>query len=97
VVSETRSGHAAGVPRTSAINDALADVIRRRRLELGLTQEQLTEKTDLHRNYLSGIERGAHNIGVSNLVTLAKALQTTASALLAEAEARAGSTDHTSR
>jgi transcriptional regulator with XRE-family HTH domain len=86
------AGHAAGVPRTSAINDALADVIRERRLELGLTQEQLTDSTDLHRNYLSGIERGAHNIGVSNLVTIAKALQTTASALLAEAEARASPT-----
>jgi transcriptional regulator with XRE-family HTH domain len=82
-------GHAAGVPRTSAINDALADVIRQRRTELGLTQEQLADSTELHRNYLSGIERGAHNIGVSNLVTLAEALQTTASALLAQAEARA--------
>lgn len=85
-------GHAAGVPRTSAINDALADVIRQRRLELGLTQEQLADSTDLHRNYLSGIERGAYNIGVSNLVTLAKALQTTASALLAQAEARSSAT-----
>jgi transcriptional regulator with XRE-family HTH domain len=89
VVSERRAGHAAVVPRTSAINDALADVIRTRRVELGLTQEQLADGTELHRNYLSGIERGAYNIGVSNLVTLAKALNTTASVLLAEAEARA--------
>ena len=76
------------MPRTSAINDALADVIRQRRIELGLTQEQVADSADLHRNYLSGIERGVHNIGVSNLVTLAEALQTTASALLAQAEAR---------
>jgi transcriptional regulator with XRE-family HTH domain len=79
------------VPRTSAINDALADVIRQRRSELGLTQEQLADKAELHRNYLSGIERGAYNIGVSNLVALAKALQTTASELLAQAEARTSS------
>ena len=79
------------MPRTSAINDALADVIRQRRTELGLTQEQLADSADLHRNYLSGIERGAYNIGVSNLVTLASALQTTASELLAQAEARTSS------
>ena len=53
-----------------------------------MTQEQLADDAELHRNYLSGIERGAYNIGVSNLVALAKALQTTASALLAQAEAR---------
>lgn len=76
------------MPRTSAINDALADVIRTRRLELGLTQEQLADKAELHRNYLSGIERGSYNIGVSNLVALATALQTTGSQLLAQAEAR---------
>lgn len=92
MASEWLGGHAAGVPRTSAINDALADVIRQRRTELGLTQEQLAEEADLHRNYLSGIERGAYNIGVSNLVALATALQTTASQLLAQAEARTSST-----
>lgn len=80
------------MPRTSAINDALADVIRERRLALGLTQEQLADDTDLHRNYVSGIERGAHNIGISNLVALATTLQTTASALIAQAEARTSET-----
>lgn len=79
------------MPRTSAINDALADVVRQRRTELGLTQEQLADEAELHRNYLSGIERGSYNIGVSNLVALATALQTTASQLLAQAEARASS------
>lgn len=74
------------MPRTSAINDALATVIRQRRLEVGLSQEQLADNADLHRNYVSGIERGVYNIGVSNLVALAEALQTTASALLAQAE-----------
>jgi transcriptional regulator with XRE-family HTH domain len=76
------------VPRTSAINDALGDVIRHRRVEAGMTQEQLADDAELHRNYVSGVERGAYNIGVSNLVAIAKALQTSASALLAQAEAQ---------
>lgn len=75
------------MPRTSAINNALGDVIRQRRIEVGLTQEQLADKADLHRNYVSGVERGSYNIGVSNLVAIAVALQTAASALLEQAEA----------
>ena len=87
--------HAANVPRTSTINDALADVIRQRRTDLGLSQEKLADKANLHRNYVSGIERGAYNIGVSNLVAIAQALQTSASALLAQAEARSPPTTST--
>ena len=75
------------MPRTSAINDALGDVIRHHRLEAGMTQEQLADDAELHRNYVSGVERGAYNIGVSNLVAIANALKTSASALLAQAEA----------
>ena len=81
------------MPRTSAINDVLADVIRQRRTQLGLSQEALADSADLHRNYVSGIERGAYNIGVSNLVAIAEALQTTASTLLAQAEARSTPTN----
>lgn len=51
-----------------------------------MTQEQLADAADLHRNYVSGIERGSYNIGVSNLAAVAGALQTSASALLAQAE-----------
>lgn len=54
-----------------------------------MTQEQLADDAELHRNYVSGIERGAYNIGVSNLVAIAEALHTSASALLAQAEAEA--------
>lgn len=75
------------MPRTSAINDALGDVIRQHRLEAGMTQEQLADDAELHRNYVSGVERGAYNIGVTNLVAIANALKTSASALLAHAEA----------
>jgi transcriptional regulator with XRE-family HTH domain len=35
--------------------------IRRRRRELDLSQEELAERAELHRNYVSGIETGTRN------------------------------------
>jgi transcriptional regulator with XRE-family HTH domain len=48
--------------------------IRKRRLALGLTQEQLAEKADLHWTYVSGIERGIRNVSIVNLFHIATAL-----------------------
>jgi transcriptional regulator with XRE-family HTH domain len=57
-------------------------VIRKRRTDLGLTQESLAEKAGFHWTYVSGVERGVRNISVLKLLQLAKALNTTASNLL---------------
>jgi transcriptional regulator with XRE-family HTH domain len=56
--------------------------IRKRRLALGLSQEGLAEKSDLHWTYISGVERGQRNISLINIVRVARALGTTASELL---------------
>lgn len=48
--------------------------IKKRRVKLGLTQEQLAEKADLHWTYVSGIERGIRSIGIVKLVNVASAL-----------------------
>lgn len=56
--------------------------IRERRLELKLSQEELAEKTDLHRNYVGGIERGERNISLLIFLRLARGLNMTPVALL---------------
>ena len=52
----------------------LGESIRKRRLALGLTQEELAEKADLHWTYISGIERGVRNVSIVNLFHIATAL-----------------------
>ena len=49
--------------------------VKRLRKERGLSQEQLAFETELHRTYISGIERGIRNPTVLILEKLAKALK----------------------
>lgn len=48
----------------------------------GLSQEELADLADLHRTYLSGIERGERNVALLNIVKLARALQISPSVLI---------------
>ena len=40
----------------------------------GLSQQQLANKTGLHRTYISGVERGERNISLLNIHRIAAAL-----------------------
>ena len=48
--------------------------VRRLRLEKGWTQEVLADRARLHPTYVGGIERGERNVGLDNIIRLARAL-----------------------
>jgi len=65
---------------------ALAIVIRRTRLALGLSQEELAHQVGLHRTYMSDIEKGRRNLTLHTLVMLADGLQVSCRYLIRQAE-----------
>lgn len=50
--------------------------IQKLRKILGISQEELAFRTGFHRTYIGMIERGERNITLSNLLKLAKGLNT---------------------
>ena len=56
--------------------------VKKQRAAKGLSQETLAEKADLDRTYLSDVERGTRNLGVKNVVRIAKALGVTPAKLM---------------
>ena len=64
----------------------LADNLKRVRCERGYSQENLAEIVDLHRTYISGIERGTRNVSLRNIEKIARALELPVIDLLTEPE-----------
>ena len=58
--------------------DAFGIRVRYFRKSLKLSQDELAEKSDLHRTYIGAVERGERNISLMNIFRLADALQVTA-------------------
>ena len=48
--------------------------VRKRRSELGISQEELAGRAELHRTYIADIERGTRNVSLINIEKIAKAL-----------------------
>lgn len=56
--------------------------VRELRRGLGLSQEDLADRANLHRTYVGSIERGERNVALLNIHRLARALGVTARDLL---------------
>jgi len=56
--------------------------VRRSRMNLGLSQEELALACGLDRTYVGSVERGERNISLINIAKLAEALRITPSDLL---------------
>jgi transcriptional regulator with XRE-family HTH domain len=55
--------------------------VRAFRQRLGISQETLAERADLHRTYITDVERGARNISLESISRLAQALNLSISSL----------------
>ena len=58
--------------------------VRKLRSGLGISQEELAERADLHRTYIVGIERGARNPTLLTIKKLARGLGVSTADLLSE-------------
>jgi transcriptional regulator with XRE-family HTH domain len=74
------------VSAAPAFQIALGLAVRARRQELGLTQEVLALRSELHQRWISNVETGKRNPSYGSLRRLAGALETSTSELLASAE-----------
>jgi transcriptional regulator with XRE-family HTH domain len=72
--------------KQAVIAKQLASVVKGRRKELGLTQEDLAHKVNIDRTYASQIERAVANPSLNVLCELANVLDISLAQLLGELE-----------
>lgn len=59
------------------MRERFGQAVRQKRLELGLTQEQLAHEAGLNRSYITEVERGRRNLALVNVARLVHALDMT--------------------
>ena len=69
----------------SPVAIAIGKVLRAKREELDVSQEQFAERVSLSKNYIGNIERGEYEVAISALDRIAKTLRTKASEIIREA------------
>lgn len=69
------------MPSPDPVLKKFGENIRAKREEQKLSQEQLAERAELDRTYISGVERGVRNLSLLSVVRIARALKSSASNL----------------
>jgi transcriptional regulator with XRE-family HTH domain len=70
------------VSRKRTARQIFGQSLRRKREQLGISQEDLGEKARLHRTYIGSVERGERNVSIDNMERLAAAIGATIQQLL---------------
>jgi transcriptional regulator with XRE-family HTH domain len=92
VVLSPSAGNDAAMPRQSPSHAhapvlvAFGRAVQARRSSLDLSQEELADRAEVDRSYMSSIERGVQNVGLVIAAQLARALDTTLADLFTEAQ-----------
>jgi transcriptional regulator with XRE-family HTH domain len=68
------------------LSSAFAVVLKKHRLERGLSQEALAKRAHLHQTGIGFLERAERSPSIDTLESISKALDVSVSSLLAEAE-----------
>ena len=76
-----------------ALAETFGALVRRLRLERGLSQESLAQKCGLERPHVGKIERGEVNVTVATTLKLVDGLDLTLSGFFSELEGELGSAD----
>jgi transcriptional regulator with XRE-family HTH domain len=76
----------ATVPDMTSLRVGLGRAVARLRREAGYSQEAFALACKVHRTYMTGIERGRHNVSLDILERVARGLRLDTGQLLAEAE-----------
>jgi transcriptional regulator with XRE-family HTH domain len=56
--------------------------VRARRKELGISQEELADRAQLHRTFVGAVERAETNVSIDNIARISSALAVDAAELL---------------
>lgn len=74
------------IKKADLLLSALGEVMQVRRRRLGLSQDEVAKRAELHRTYISDLERRSRNFSVKIFLQVAQALETTPTELMTEAE-----------
>ena len=66
----------------SKLRRIFASQVRARRKELGISQEELADRAEVHRTWVSQLERGVSNVSIDNIGRISDALGVPAFELL---------------
>jgi transcriptional regulator with XRE-family HTH domain len=79
------AGKMSQIMATIDFKTLLGMAIKTQRTSLGISQEELAHRADLHRTYVSDLERGVRNPSVDSIDKLARALEVSVSSLFEKA------------